>query len=93
MIDAYPPDIKAFVLSKIASGEFQSADEFAVQAAKVYRDLEQRGQNLKQSVTDAIADLDAGNYIELKNEDELRQFAEDIKRRGRERLLNASPNV
>jgi Arc/MetJ-type ribon-helix-helix transcriptional regulator len=86
MLDIYPPDLRDFVAQKIASGEFKSVDEFAIRAATIYRDMDRRHQELKESVHAAIADLDSGNYIELKTDEELKQFAEDIKRRGRERL-------
>lgn len=83
------PTLQALVQQKIACGEFKSADDFAVQAAKVYLEIDRRHRELKQSVTDAIADLEAGDDLELKDNDELRQFAEDVKRRGRERLRSA----
>ena len=89
MLDAYPSDLQALVQQKIACGEFKSADDFAVQAARVYLEIDRRHRELKQSVTDAIAALEAGDYLELKDNDELRQFAEDVKRRGRERLRSA----
>jgi Arc/MetJ-type ribon-helix-helix transcriptional regulator len=88
MLDIYPQDLREFVIQKIASGEFKSADEFAIRAATIYREMDRRQQDLKESVQAAIADLESGNYIELKNDEELKQFAEDIKRRGRERLAD-----
>jgi hypothetical protein len=90
MLDAYPPDLQDFVLQKIASGEFKTADEFAVKAAQMYRDLDLHHQELKKSVEGAIADLDAGNCIKFKDENELRAYGEEIKRRGRERLQNSA---
>jgi hypothetical protein len=92
MLDAYPSDLQAFVQQKIATGEFKSADEFAVQAARVYREIDLRHQKLKQSVVEAIADIEAGNYLHLKSDDELRQFGEDVNRRGRERLSESTLN-
>lgn len=90
MFDAYPPDLQAFVQQKIAAGEFKSADEFAVRAALVYRDIDLRHRELKQSVLESIADIEAGACRQLNGVEELRAFGEDIKRRGRERLDGAS---
>lgn len=90
MLDAYPPDLKEFVLRKIASGEFGSADDFAVEAAELYREMDQRREELRVKIAEATAQIDAGEYIELNGEEELREFFEDVKRRGRERLKNAA---
>lgn len=86
MLDAYPPDIRDFVLQKVASGEFKSADEFAVEAARAYRDRDLRQKELKRLVDEGVADIESGNYIVLKNKEELHEFFETIKREGRERL-------
>lgn len=86
MLDAYPPDIRDFVLQKVASGEFKSADEFAIEAARVYRESDLRRQELKRLVDEGVADIESGNYIVLQNNEELHEFCEKIKREGRERL-------
>jgi Arc/MetJ-type ribon-helix-helix transcriptional regulator len=90
MLEAYPPDLRDFVAQKIAAGEFKSADEFAIHAAKVYREMDRRHRELKESVAEAIAELESGNYIELKGEDELHEFFEELKREGRKRLADAA---
>lgn len=90
MLEAYPPDLQNFVLQKIAAGEFKSADEFAIRAATVYRDIDQRRQELKKLVDEGIADIESGNYIVLESQEDFRAFAEDIKKRGRERLREAT---
>jgi Arc/MetJ-type ribon-helix-helix transcriptional regulator len=86
MLDAYPPELQEFVLSKIASGEFRSVDEFAVEAAALYRDVDRRREKLKEEVEAAIAEIDAGQSIEINDETDLREFVDGVKRRGRERL-------
>lgn len=88
MLDIYPPDLRDFVVQKIAAGEFKSADEFAVRAATIYRDMDLRHQELKESVQEAIADLEAGRYTELRNDEELHEFFEQLKREGRKRLAD-----
>jgi hypothetical protein len=90
MLDSYPPELQEFVLSKIASGEFRSVDEFAVEAAALYRDMDKRRQDLKKLVDDGVADIESGSYIVLNGPDDFRAFAEDIKKRGRERLRESA---
>jgi hypothetical protein len=86
MLDAYPPDLRDFVAQKIASGELKSADEFAVHAAELYRDMDSRHAEMKRAVELGLQQLDAGDSIELKGDEELQKFFEDLKRRGREQL-------
>jgi Arc/MetJ-type ribon-helix-helix transcriptional regulator len=88
MLEIYPPELRDFVAQKIASGEFKSADEFAVRAATIYRDMDRRHQELKESVQAGIDDLEAGRYTELRNENELREFFEQLKHEGRKRLAD-----
>jgi hypothetical protein len=90
MLDVYPAELKAFVLGKIASGEFKSADEFAIEAAALYREMDRRRELIRQQVAEGIAQIDAGEYIEIKGDEQLRDFFEGVKRRGRERLKNES---
>jgi len=86
MPDAYPPDLREFVNQKIAAGQFQSFDEFAVQAATLYRELDQRHQRLKQSVQEGIDQLEARDYVEIQGEEALNEFFDQVLNRGRERL-------
>ena len=86
MLDPYPPDLQEFVQQKIAAGVFRSADEFAVEAAKLYRELDIRREELNSKVAAGIEQLESGDYIDLAGDDELARFFEDVKRRGRERL-------
>jgi hypothetical protein len=90
MLDAYPPDLREFVAQKIAAGEFKSAEEFAVQAAELYRELDRRQADLKRSVEEGLAQIESGDYIELNGDEELREFFEGVKRRGRELLARQS---
>ena len=59
-MSTYPPDLESYVQQKIASGEFQSVEEFAVVAANFYRRLEERKAELKASIDAAIAEIEAG---------------------------------
>lgn len=86
MLEAYPPDLQDFVKQKIAAGVFQSADEFAVEAAELYREVDRRREELNSKVTAGFKQLESGEYSDLNGDDELRQFFDAVKRRGRERL-------
>jgi len=86
MLDDYPSDLRDFVAQKIASGGFESVDDFAIQAARVYRELDQRHAKLKQAVTEGLAQLESGDYVKINGEQELREFFENVKRRGRDAL-------
>ncbi len=92
MLDSYPPDLQDFVQQKIAAGVFRSADEFAVEAAKLYREIDSRREEFKSKVAAGIEQLESGDYIDLDGDDELARFFEDVKLRGRERLAAGDSN-
>ena len=46
--------------------------------------MERRHQDLKAKIDAATAEIESGDYIEINGEEELREFFEDVKRRGRE---------
>ncbi len=81
MLDSYPPDLRDFVIQKIADGSFRSADEFAVEAASLYRDLENRHQALRTEVAAGLQELDNGAYHEFHDVESLDLFFEKIKSR------------
>ena len=56
----FPPDIEAYVQQKIASGQFQSRDELAAVAIRLYRDLEARHAQLRSDVQAGIDEADQG---------------------------------
>ena len=85
MPEAYPPELSQYVQQKVASGEFQSEDDFIAEATRLYRELEARHDRLRRDVDHAIQQIDRGQGIELKDDGELSQFFDDIKARGRQR--------
>lgn len=90
MLDHYPADIQEFVKQKIAAGSFQSVDEFAVEAASLYQELDRRHQNLRQHVQEGIKQLDEGDVVELADDDALAKYFDRIKQRGRDDLQRES---
>lgn len=59
-MSSIPPDLQAFVDSKIASGEFQSIDEVAIAAMRAVRDREAYSAWLKAEIQVGLDELDAG---------------------------------
>jgi putative addiction module CopG family antidote len=59
-VATYPPELASYVQSLVASGRFNSEAEFAVEAARVYRELEQKHQALRSDIEAAIAELESG---------------------------------
>ena len=48
------PDLEQYVQQKVASGRFASREEFALEAMRVYRELEARHESLKADVQAAV---------------------------------------
>ncbi len=59
-MDTFPPDLEAYVQSKLATGQFGSRDEFAAEAVRVYRDLESSRSKFKSDVEAAIDEANRG---------------------------------
>jgi antitoxin ParD1/3/4 len=90
------PHFSKFIRSKIKSGRYTNASEVVREAL---RRLEQEEQLREQAVIvdpdDARAEvlkgfesIERGDYIELKDNQELREFFADIIVRGKKRLAN-----
>lgn len=90
MLDSYPPEIQAFVQQKIAAGVFRSADEFAVEAAELYREVDRRREELKAKVAAGIAQLESGEYVDVDGDEQLQDYFDEVKRRGRENFAASS---
>lgn len=84
------PELEAFVHEKVASGRYTSASEVVRESLRLLEEREwirqRRVEELRAEIKKGIDDLEAGRVIELNNDDELREFFEDVKRRGLERL-------
>ncbi len=81
-----PPELERYVEQKVAQGEFASQDAFISEAMRLYRTLEARHERLCEDVQAAIDQIERGEGVELADDEELREFFDDIKSRGRERL-------
>lgn len=90
MLDSYPPDLRDFVIQKIADGSFRTADEFAVEAASLYRELETRQRELRVQVADGLKQLEGADYYEFESAADLDSFFGNIKSRGRDSLQSSA---
>ena len=66
---AYPPEIDAYVREQIASGRFADETEFATAALRLYRELEQRHQELRSQVQHSIEQAERGEIAPLNMEE------------------------
>ena len=58
-------DLQSYVASKVASGQFGTAEEFATEAIRVYRKIERDHEVLRTAVQERIARADAGDLVPL----------------------------
>ena len=66
---AYPPEIDAYVREQIAAGRFADETEFATAAFRMYRELEQRHQELRSQVQHSIEQAERGELAALDMEE------------------------
>jgi hypothetical protein len=59
-MSTYRAEMENYVEQKIATGQFRTREEFAEEAARVYRALEERHSRLKSDVQAAIEEANAG---------------------------------
>ena len=81
-----PPDLQQFVHQAIDAGNYKSEAEVVGQALRLLQERQRRIEELRREIQPALDRLDRGEGIEIKDEEELRLFFEDIKQRGRKRL-------
>ena len=78
MVLALPDDLKMFVQNEVASGRFRSTEDVICEALRRLREHERQLDELRAELQIGIDQLDRGEGIPFD--------ADDIKRRGRERL-------
>jgi putative addiction module CopG family antidote len=83
-----PSDLAQFVRQQVAAGRYQTEVEVVSHGVRLLQEREKKLEELRQMVLPALERLDRGEGIVLEGDDELREFFEAIKRRGKERLAN-----
>ena len=81
---AFPPDIEAYVQQKIASGQFHSRDELAVEAVRIYRALDAKHVQLKSDVQAAIDEAERGLSVPLNIEAIKAELTAELDTRGQD---------
>jgi antitoxin ParD1/3/4 len=81
-----PPDLQQFVDQIIGAGGYKSEAEVVGQALRLLQQRQRRIEELRREIQPALDQLDRGEGIKLKDEEELRLFFEGIKERGQNRL-------
>ena len=81
-----PQDLQQFVDRVIDVGGYKSEAEVVGQALRLLQKRQRRIEGLRNEIQPALDQLDRGEGIKLKDEEELRLFFEGVKERGRNRL-------
>jgi Arc/MetJ-type ribon-helix-helix transcriptional regulator len=79
----YPPDLEQYVQATVSSGKFRTRDEFAVEAARLYREIEVRHQQLRADVQAAIDEAERGQSEPLDMAAIKQELAEEVDPQGR----------
>jgi antitoxin ParD1/3/4 len=78
--------LEQFVLDQLASGKYQSSSDVVCEAVRLMRDRERRREELRREVDRGIAQLEAGEFVELDSEAALQDFFDDIEARRQQRF-------
>ena len=79
------PDLEQYVQGKVMSGQFASPEEFALEAMRLYRDLERRHEVLKGDVQAAITQSRTDRSDSLDMESLKRELMDELDERGRDK--------
>jgi Arc/MetJ-type ribon-helix-helix transcriptional regulator len=79
-------DQQAFIHAAIEAGRIDSAEDAAREAMKLWEERERRRSEILASIDAAEASIARGEGIEI-TEESMRALAEDVKQRGRARLM------
>ena len=79
------PDLEQYVQQKVASGQFSSSEEFAVEAMCLYRELEDRHALLKADVQIALEQSARGESAPLDMDAIKRELIDELDEQGRDK--------
>jgi putative addiction module CopG family antidote len=80
MIESLPSDIQHFIHAQVSLGKYSSEADLVEKAVRLLRDREDDYQRLRAEIRRRLAEVDAGNYIELNGDEELANFFDEIMR-------------
>jgi antitoxin ParD1/3/4 len=79
-----PPEFEPFVRQQLAEGDYQSVEDVVGDGLRVLRELKRSAEEFRRDVQVGVDQLDRGEGLSLDREG-LRQFFDDLQRRGRSR--------
>jgi len=79
------PDLEQYVQQKIASGQFASPEEFALEAMRLYRDLEKRHESIKGDVRAALEQSEKNQSEPLDIDSIKGELTDELDEQGRGR--------
>jgi len=84
------PELEKLVNDKVKSGRYNSASEVIREGLRLLQDHDElkriRLDELRREIMLGVEQIRNGQSIVLETEEDRKEFFEDIKRRGRERL-------
>jgi antitoxin ParD1/3/4 len=84
------PELESLINKKVQSGLYNSASEVVREALRLLEEKDRlreiRLAELRREIQKGKDDIEAGRYITLKTKEDFDNLAEDIIRRGGERL-------
>jgi putative addiction module CopG family antidote len=81
-----PSDLQQIVRDAIETGAYKNDSEVVYAALRLLKERHRRIEELRREIQPALDQLDRGEGIKIEDEEGLRAFFEDVKKRGRERL-------
>ena len=84
------PELEALVNEKVKSGDYNSASEVIREALRLLKEQdllkELRREEIRREVMKGVADMEAGRYTTISNDEEAQKMITKIKREGRKEL-------
>lgn len=86
IIEGLPLDLAQFVRQQVSDGHFPTETEVVTHGLRLLQERAKTLNDLRCEVLPAFEGLDKGEGIDLKDNDALKAFMDDVRRRGDERL-------
>lgn len=83
--NSLPPDLAGFVADQLAHGKYDSASDVVCDAVRLLRERDERRTALRTDIDQGIAQLEAGDFIELEGDAAIDDFFSDVLVRAAER--------
>ena len=79
------PGLEQYVQEKVASGQFSSPEEFALEAMRLYREFEVRHESLKTDVQAALDESEEGKSEPLDMDSIKKELMDELDEQGQGR--------